>query len=574
MMSRKLLLLALILTTVLLYTVEGKRQKPREKVKPAKPNPKPPKLNTDALPTLPEILTELDINAYMPQFIRNGITETRLLLRLSNMDYQLMTMEWDMPEDKVALLKDMAAAMYIKAIVTEEVQRPELDARKKLKYGRMYLDNSVQNHEYILASFGGAPPIGKLQLKMDLSEFGCESGDLGDDHEGHIVFVRRGNCTFLEKAALAKRKNAAALIVVNSEDKLESPSSGLGVDRSIKEDEVLAIGDFPVIALANTSWAKLVYAVTVNAPASTFVTVVPLKCVTGGKCVPLLEEEKALQSEVSSGSMRLHDARSGQTRSFEFLTSNFGGNLPGEGTTTTVVEANPISGCTPLLMQTKGETKRQTPEQEEVEVEVEVVHLSSSLTGENDSSAAATTAQVTCNSTNPYKNAAVVVHRGGCRFHEKALHAQAAGARMLIIVDVEDNALQRVGGFNPEAGYVGIPSVIVTKHAGAFLTEAFSAGSGSGSSSSSSESAEEEGKTHQLLSMELSLSATGDVAEMWIELAYTMWEEEDKARLMQLEGLIQKFSTTDVVSNEIVLWLQRKRDELANNYRKNMDTDA
>ena len=163
-------------------------------------------------------------------------------------------------------------------------------------------------------------------------------------------------------------------------------------------------------------------------------------------------------------------------------------------------------------------------------------------------------------------NAAVVVHRGDCRFHEKALNAQAAGARLLVIVDVEDNALQRVGGFNPEAGYVGLPSVIVTKHAGTFLSEAFAARR---ISSSSLQQVEE-----PLLSMELSLSTTNDVADMWIELAYTVWEDEDKARLMQVEGLIQKFSTTDIVSNEIALWLQRRRDELANNYRKNMDTDA
>ncbi len=548
------------MAALLLCGANGKKQKPREKIKPAKQSPKPPKLNTDALPTLPEILTELDINDYMAQFVRNGITETRLLLRLSSMDYQLMIMEWDMPEEKVKLLKDRAAAMYIKAIVTEEVKRPELDTRKKLKYGRMYLDNSVQNYEYVLASFGGPPPIGKMQLKMERSAFGCEADDLGDDHEGHIVFVKRGNCTFLEKAALAKRKNAAALIVVNHEDKLESPSSGLGVDRSVKEDVVLAIGEFPVLALANTSWAKLAYAVSANTPASTFVTVVPLKCVTGGKCVPLLEEEKSLQSEVSSGSMRVHDTLSGQTRSFEFLTSNFGGNLPGEGAAaTSMVAANPITGCTPL--RTKAEAGG-----EEVEVVV------SGMTGETDS---ATTASATAavhnnnnndNNNNPYMNAAVVVHRGGCRFHEKALNAQAAGARLLVIVDVEDNALQRVGGFNPEAGYVGLPSVIVTKHAGTFLSEAFAARR---ISSSSLHQVEE-----PLLSMELSLSTTNDVADMWIELAYTVWEEEDKARLMQVEGLIQKFSTTDIVSNEIALWLQRRRDELANNYRKNMDTDA
>jgi hypothetical protein len=34
---------------------------------------------------------------------------------------------------------------------------------------------------------------------------------------------------------------------------------------------------------------------------------------------------------------------------------------------------------------------------------------------------------------------------GKCRFDTKALYAQDAGARLLIVVDTEDNSLQRLG---------------------------------------------------------------------------------------------------------------------------------
>jgi hypothetical protein len=140
------------------------RPKQKTKIKGPKPNPKPPKLNTEGLQTLPEILETLELTEYMSKFIRNGITETRLLLRLATMDYQLMSMEWDMPMDKVTALKDLAAALFIKAVVVDEVTKPGLDLRKKLKYGHIYVEDSVQSHEFTVASFGGSPPQGKLQI--------------------------------------------------------------------------------------------------------------------------------------------------------------------------------------------------------------------------------------------------------------------------------------------------------------------------------------------------------------------------------------------------------------------------
>jgi hypothetical protein len=123
-----------------------------------------------------------------------------------------------------------------------------------------------------------------------------------------------------------------------------------------------------------------------------------------------------------------------------------------------------------------------------------------------------------------------------------------------------------VGGYNPEAGYVGIPSVILTKHAGDYFIDAIQRSSSSSSSSGSSKQ----------LSVDITPAADDIMSETWIDVAYTQWEEDDKARLMQVEGLLQKYANLEgnAVSNELTLWLQRRRDGLADNYRKNMDTDA
>ena len=52
---------------------------------------------------------------------------------------------------------------------------------------------------------------------------------------------------------------------------------------------------------------------------------------------------------------------------------------------------------------------------------------------------------------------AVVVQRGVCTFDVKAFHVQQAGGHLMIVVDPKDGPLQRLGGSLPLAGHVGIP---------------------------------------------------------------------------------------------------------------------
>jgi hypothetical protein len=225
----------------------------------SKPKPKPVKFNTDLLPNLQDILNSLNLSSHLNDFVKMGVAETRTLLRLNDMDFHLMSIEWNLEEDKIRALKDAIAEFRIRATVVEEIELPEFNIRRKLTYGRLYFDGAVQTHEYVAASFGGPPPMGKQKFLLEKSIFGCENNSSVVDYTGYVVAVMRGNCSFLEKALTAQRRRAAGIIIVNSEDKLENPSSGLGVDRAVKEETVLGLAEFPVIAVANTSWVRKIF---------------------------------------------------------------------------------------------------------------------------------------------------------------------------------------------------------------------------------------------------------------------------------------------------------------------------
>ena len=94
----------------------------------------------------------------------------------------------------------------------------------------------------------------------------------------------------------------------------------------------------------------------------------------------------------------------GEASGSEFITANFGGALPFDDSNLAVVLADPLDACQPLV---------------------------------NDQAVASAAAG----------GALVVVMavRGNCRFDVKALYAQQAGAKVLVVADAADNALQRIG---------------------------------------------------------------------------------------------------------------------------------
>jgi hypothetical protein len=64
---------------------------------------------------------------------------------------------------------------------------------------------------------------------------------------GRMVVLERGRCTFLEKARAGHAVGARVLAVASSEDKAESPSAGLGVDKDTGEEAVSAVKDLAMV---------------------------------------------------------------------------------------------------------------------------------------------------------------------------------------------------------------------------------------------------------------------------------------------------------------------------------------
>jgi hypothetical protein len=472
----------------------------------AAPAKKVVKLNVDILPPLQEVLAELGLDDRLHDFVRMGITETRLLLKLGAMDFQIMTMDWnDFGAEQVSSLKQKIQILYQMAVVPEESVRPELELRKKLTYGRVYSLDGVQSFEYSLASFGGPPPLGPLSLTLSKSLFECNTSGV-EDYQGGVVLVKRGECTFLHKALNLKANNASGMFVVSFEAQLETPSSGLGVDKRISEQVVNSLDNFFVIQSVNTSWESLRRTVLFHEQQNQLPTIhiVPLKCRTGGHCDPLTAEEKSLQDEVSWGRLRVRRASfKSQSKTFEFLTSNFGAFLP-VGFELPVVKASSPLACEPV---------------------------------QNISAALIESHRVS--------GVAMIAQRGGCRFDIKARHAQDSGARVLIVYDPEDKPLQRLGGMLPELPFVGIPTVLATVEIGEFLEEG------------------------DMVEFFPARDITG--LEHWLEIAHMEWSDNDRDRLMQLEGMVSRYQDTD--NHDVVSWLQRRINEIQFRNKKPIDTD-
>lgn len=463
-------------------------RKPLKKIEP-KPKPKPVRYNVDILPSIQNFLEAINLSKYLLNFVRMGAVETHHLLRLSDMDYRIMLMEWDISEEEVKSLREKLSELHTLAILADEVERPEYKERAKLKYGRVLVPGSVQSYEYNEASFGASPPIGPLEAIIGNPELGCEP--INVDLTNKIYIIKRGDCTFLQKAANAKAANATALLIVNNDDQVESPSSGLGIFKNITEESVLSIDPMSIVSTANTTWAKFESAAKLQ-PLS--LQIVPLKCPPGGKCAPVIEEEKSIQAEVSSGTIEVEV--NGVSRSFDFLTSTFGSILPHGAIGVTL--ASDLHACNDTL--------------------------------EGGS----------LGSFSPSFPIALLTHRGVCRFDVKAFNVQKTGAVLQIVVDTEDNALQRLGGMAPESGYVGIASIMVPLPCGEFVAQSLQAG-------------------HSVIA-KLHPAVDATKADAWIDAAYVEWEEAHADKLMQLEGLVQKFAQGGYV--DIVAWLRRKEERI------------
>jgi len=212
--------------------------------------PKPaPVINTDLVPTLEETLKTLNLEHRAKDLYKMGVVDMRIFLRLKKMDFQMMKFEWaDVTAEELQKLQDTANTLLIKATTFEEpIDNKDFSDRNKLKFGKFSIPGSVQYFDYLSASFGAPPPMGLKELVIPDSEHGCEP--FNEDYKNKFVVIKRGNCTFLEKTLNAKHSGASALIIVNSEDRLDNIASGYGVDKNItesmlRETEVISVVKF------------------------------------------------------------------------------------------------------------------------------------------------------------------------------------------------------------------------------------------------------------------------------------------------------------------------------------------
>lgn len=560
MVSRMRLYFGLFFVVVLVFEsfVAGR---PNPKAT-AKIKAKPVRLDETKLPALKDLLTELGMDSRFSSLIRMGVVDSTKLLRLTSMDFRIMQMEWDgfSEEDSKSLQTRIAELIEVAKMPDELPPDPNLAERNKLKYGRLYTKNSVQSFDYAIASFGCThPPIGpkKLFIMEKPNEFGCidlsvnitevhaeSATELAGNYENTYIVVKRGMCSFLQKAQFVKSnyRSASGMIVINNVDQVESPSSGYGIDKSITDNAVVSFNKQPseqfiILSVSNSSWAKLERSISANKyyNLDTMAAAVPLKCgrlaskdgtttktsgTGSGNCYPLIEADKELATEVTCGNIQFSVPTGAGTQqtspSFDFLASYVGATLP-DGLSHEVALSLPLNGCVSLnngSIELEAERKR-------------------------------------------YEHKALVMERGGCPFSEKLMFAQSVGALYAIIIDnSHDNALQHIGVADSFGSVIGIPSVMITKAAGAWLLSL-------GSETGVEGTGETMGEIRSTLTLHKNSAGVDTIAQHWLELAHYPWVSDRQGYLMQLNVLLNKYQYLNVDSpkfQNLVDWLTIRKD--------------
>lgn len=282
-------------------------------------------------------------------------------------------------------------------------------------------------------------------------------------------------------------------------------------------------------------------------------TIIPLKCSAGSTCAPVLQEEKQYQTEVFIFRNRFHfplphclqvtwgaltvSIKNTPRIQASFLTSTFGGYLPKDLV---------LVDLTALTRQSQGDGEA----------------LTDTACSEISSNIIQLLNQIQVSSSKPI---GLLVKRGGCRFDQKAWNLQAMTDNglthplgLMIIYDVNDEPLQRLGGLHPTDGYISIPAIMIPFHTAEMIQSTLSSHSDTSITATVSSS--------------YALNGFSD----WIEIALTEWEEEEENKLLQIEGLKLKFSNYKskemneelVEKDDLMAWLERKRQGVAQKHQK------
>ncbi|GMI24781.1 hypothetical protein TrCOL_g8039 [Triparma columacea] len=363
--------------------------------------------------TFEDVLKEAGLNRkYKSAFLKNGWDSTpQALRRLSKMDLQGIGMSEKEMKKMFASIEKMVPVLE-KKVKSKKIDK-DLELRKTLNYGRLYVDGAVGSFPFMKANFGGDIPLKAFEIVFGGN--GCKEVN---NAAGVMLVVTRGECTYLQKAEAAEESGASILVVVNS-DNGDLFSLPAGHDLTPEQ-----LDDLPVIptVLVQQSALKMLQMLEDIDPFAKGM-LIPQHCTADG-CLPVLRSDRSFLSHFDSSGGLLHvQGLDGDEVKMEFVASNFGITVPDEGE---LVISEPLDAC----------------------------------------------GSVTQTSGSAMKGKAVIVRRGGCSFYEKVLTVQRHGARVAIMVDNEEaGALDRVGVTTEQLGEIYLPVLMVSRGKGYEMIE-------------------------------------------------------------------------------------------------------
>lgn len=386
-------------------------------------------IDESILPSLRSLLESAGLGKEVVSALEGrGYERTRQVLKWGRSDVQLLGAELNFTQEVGLALLAQIEALRAVAVKAEATEIGDLDAELKkeraaLAYGRLYVSRSTASFDYKRAWFGAPPPLGSLELRWAHRNDGCEP-DAGLSR-GAAVVVDRGGCSFVDKAW--NFANASALIVVNGRDMpFDRPASGHASDEVMTQTPktlCVVLADAAARPALARQWDEELDA-----------RLVPLKCSAGQpECMPLLRDENDA-THVDSGYLIVDGSR------HEFVAAVWGGLLPVRPRQLAVARPTNLCAGPPSLL-------------------CRFVGLFCAAPRAREFMLAA-------------RDAVVLADRGGCDFGAKVDHAAALGAAALVVAQVDDEPLLRMGsrGFPP-----GLPAVLVDRAAGVSLREATAA---------------------------------------------------------------------------------------------------
>jgi hypothetical protein len=335
-------------------------------------------------------------------------------------------------------MKEAVALMTPAAVQTAQQKRraQENINREKLNYGRLYLNGSATSLEYYRAYFGAFPEASSAPLVFADPFHACTP--LRNNVTGAIVVVRRGRCTFLDKAHNVSMANASAVVIVNMNDKIFRVSGGYALgDKPIN---ITLPSNITVAMVKASSMQVLKQAVSASssAPLARFV---PLECGDGRSvCEPVTTDDRDYITATAMDSGYITIPGTGER--FEFVAATFGGVMPqGEVRLTGVrpghacgrVPKGPLGWAQFLVTRAAWDLVRGYGWPKD----------GSRLEGK-----------------------AVLVERGRCQLGYKALNLQGTGAKLMVVISPPGEPIEPFGATSRMKAKIQLPAIMVNNEAG------------------------------------------------------------------------------------------------------------